>query len=408
MKSENISRRELMKKTGQVAAVGALAGIALPQVHAGENNTIQVALVGCGGRGTGAAVNALSHAAGADQARRHGRRLSRPAQPAASAIDPARARAPRSTCRRTAASSASTAIARPWIACGPATSSSSPRRPPSAGCTSPTPSRNALNVFMEKPITVDGPSTRRMFALGEASERANLKVGVGLMCRHCAAREELRNRIKDGAIGDITLLRAYRQARPDRPLPSAGPKPANISELLYQIRDFHAFLWASGGAFSDFLHPQHRRMLLDEGRLARQGQGLRRPALSRQLRRSELRHLLRRIHLRRRHQAAPRRPDHAGLPSGIRQLRPRHARLGDHLRPTATRRPAAASSAATTSSTPTSSGAARRIEPDPYQEEWDHLMTAIRHDRPYNEVAAAPRPAWSPPWAAWPPTPASW
>ena len=33
----------------------------------------------------------------------------------------------------------------------------------------------------------------------------------------------------------------------------ADPKPEGISELMYQIRNFHAFLWLSGGAFSDFL-----------------------------------------------------------------------------------------------------------------------------------------------------------
>src|SRR5260370_466422 len=44
----------------QFLSVSALAGVALPHVHAAENNTIQVALVGCGGRGTGAAINALS------------------------------------------------------------------------------------------------------------------------------------------------------------------------------------------------------------------------------------------------------------------------------------------------------------------------------------------------------------
>src|SRR5262249_59539271 len=58
------SRRELMKKAGQIAVASALAGVAIPHVHAGENNTIQVALVGCGGRGTGAAVNALSTKSG--------------------------------------------------------------------------------------------------------------------------------------------------------------------------------------------------------------------------------------------------------------------------------------------------------------------------------------------------------
>ena len=42
------------------SAAVSLAGVAVPQVHAAESSTIQVALVGCGGRGTGAAANALS------------------------------------------------------------------------------------------------------------------------------------------------------------------------------------------------------------------------------------------------------------------------------------------------------------------------------------------------------------
>ena len=54
------SRREFLKTTGTVAATSALAGVVVPSVHAGENNTIKVALIGCGGRGTGAAANALS------------------------------------------------------------------------------------------------------------------------------------------------------------------------------------------------------------------------------------------------------------------------------------------------------------------------------------------------------------
>src|SRR5215469_7094006 len=54
------TRREFIKTTGRIAAVSALAGVALPHVHAASSDTIQVALVGCGGRGTGAAENALS------------------------------------------------------------------------------------------------------------------------------------------------------------------------------------------------------------------------------------------------------------------------------------------------------------------------------------------------------------
>ena len=53
------SRREFLKNTGRVAAASALAGMMLPQVHAAGSDTIKIALIGCGGRGSGAAVNAL-------------------------------------------------------------------------------------------------------------------------------------------------------------------------------------------------------------------------------------------------------------------------------------------------------------------------------------------------------------
>src|SRR5512134_1968075 len=58
--SRQPSRRDFIKSTGQLAAASALAGIALPHVHAAEDNTIRLALIGCGGRGSGAAANALS------------------------------------------------------------------------------------------------------------------------------------------------------------------------------------------------------------------------------------------------------------------------------------------------------------------------------------------------------------
>ena len=53
------SRRRFLTESGRLAGVSTLAGMTIPYVHAAENNTIQLALVGCGGRGTGAAENAL-------------------------------------------------------------------------------------------------------------------------------------------------------------------------------------------------------------------------------------------------------------------------------------------------------------------------------------------------------------
>ena len=105
---------------------------------------------------------------------------------------------------------------------------------------------------MEKPVTVDAPTSKRMLELGKKAEAKDLKVAVGLMCRHCEARQELFDRIKGGEIGDLLLLRAYRMAGPTASAAS-DPKPAGISELSYQIKRFHSFLWASGGAYSDFL-----------------------------------------------------------------------------------------------------------------------------------------------------------
>src|SRR5438445_12455486 len=54
------SRREFLKTTGRIAAASALAGVAIPSVHAAGSDLVQVALIGCGGRGTGAADDALA------------------------------------------------------------------------------------------------------------------------------------------------------------------------------------------------------------------------------------------------------------------------------------------------------------------------------------------------------------
>src|SRR5262245_21174385 len=64
LSSSSNSRRDFLKGTGTIIAAGAvsgaLTGVTIPKVHAAEDNTVRVALVGCGGRGTGAASNALS------------------------------------------------------------------------------------------------------------------------------------------------------------------------------------------------------------------------------------------------------------------------------------------------------------------------------------------------------------
>jgi predicted dehydrogenase len=104
---------------------------------------------------------------------------------------------------------------------------------------------------MEKPLTPDGPTSRRMLATAAEAKAKNLKVGVGLMSRHSRALQELHQRIQDGEIGDIVSMRGYRMGGPIGSVFSER-WPGQPSELLWQIQRFHSFLWASGGGFSDF------------------------------------------------------------------------------------------------------------------------------------------------------------
>ncbi len=247
----NTSRREFVKNAGRLAAAGALMGVRLPYVHAGEDNTIQVALIGCGGRGTGAAQNALSVNNG-------------PIKLVAMAdVFPKRLEDSLSNLKKDEKIAAKVDVPRDrqFVGFHAYQRAMDCLKPGDVALFATPPAfrwvhfgyaiQKNLNVFMEKPTTVDGPSTRKMLKLAEESVAKNLKVGVGLMCRHCQAREELHQRIQAGEMGDIILMRAYRM---HGPLGSAfvGPQGDDLSELLYQIKNFHAFLWASGGCYSDF------------------------------------------------------------------------------------------------------------------------------------------------------------
>ena len=242
------TRREFLKTATKVTAVSALAGVALPNVHAAGTDTVQIALVGCGGRGTGAADNAMTVKNGpvkltavadvfADKAEntakglkaKHGEKVDIGDKKFIGfdgykhAID---------SLKKGDIAIFATPVAFRWVHFEYAI-------------------KKGVNVFMEKPVCIDGPSGRKMLALGEEATKAGLKVGVGLMCRHCPVRGELYDRIQQGEIGDVNMLRAYRMHPPAASFRSKR-RPDGVGELEYQIQRFHSFLWASGGAFSDF------------------------------------------------------------------------------------------------------------------------------------------------------------
>jgi predicted dehydrogenase len=243
------SRRDFIKNTGKATAASALAGLALPHVHAQSSETVQVALVGCGGRGTGAAANALSVSNG-------------PTKLVAMAdVFQHRLDGSHRTLNRRHKDKMEVPNDRKFIGFDGYKKAIDALNPGDVAIFTTPPGfrwvhltyaiERGVNVFMEKPVTVDGPATRKMMELADKATEKNIKVGVGLMVRHCRARQELFNRIQDGEIGDIINMRAYRM---HGPVGSAfsGPNPGNVSDLMYQIQRFHSFLWASGGLFSDF------------------------------------------------------------------------------------------------------------------------------------------------------------
>jgi len=243
------SRREFLQDTGRVAAASALITTVGPRVYSGQNNTINVALIGCGGRGSGAASDALSVRNG-------------PLKLVAMAdVFERRLRKSYDNLKEAHGDKVDVPKDRKFIGFDGYKNAMDCLSPGDIAIFATPPAfrwvhftyavKKGLNVFMEKPVTVDGPTSRRMFKLADESMAKNLKVGVGLMSRHSRAFEQLYKRIQDGEMGDIILQRGYRMHGPIGFFASL-PKPAGISEMLYQVQRFHSFIWASGGNYSDF------------------------------------------------------------------------------------------------------------------------------------------------------------
>jgi predicted dehydrogenase len=243
------SRREFIKTTGRVAAISALAGMAVPYVHAAGDDTIQVALVGCGGRGTGAAAQAMSVNRG-------------PVKLIAMAdVFDDKLKSSYEGLNGKHAASMDVPEDRKFVGFDGYKKAMDCLKPGDIVIlTTPLAFRGlhfgyaiekGLNVFMEKPLTADGPTSLRMLKLADDADAKNLKVGVGLMCRHTRHLEELADRIHGGEIGEIVLMRGYRVGEPVAACFSPV-KPPGITEVGYQISRFHSFIWASGGCYSDF------------------------------------------------------------------------------------------------------------------------------------------------------------
>ena len=257
MKAHPATNRRGFLGTSGAIAFAAAARAAEPEapavpaggVHVAGSDEIQVALIGCGGRGGGAVVDAFAAPAG------------RVRLVALADVFPERIASVKRALTEQFADRVDVPDDRTFVGFDayrhaidalPAGGIAILATPPAFRCGHVAHAiERGVHVFMEKPVSIDGPSTKRMIDLAARADASGVKLAVGLMCRHCDRRQELHERLRAGEAGDLIAFRGYRTQAPIHDL-DLGAGRGGMSELLWQVSRFHSFLWASGGVFSDY------------------------------------------------------------------------------------------------------------------------------------------------------------
>jgi predicted dehydrogenase len=252
-----VTRRSFLKNTSTAVASGALLG-ALPVERfafgASPGDTLRVALVGCGGRGRGAAAQALKTVgdvklvAVADAFKNS---LESGLKSVQSELKdrPERVAVTEET-KFVGLDAYKKAIALADVVVVATPPGFRPIHFEEAV-------RQGKHVFMEKPVAVDAPGVRKVLAAAAEARKRNLKVGVGLQRRHQAGYIETVKRLQDKAAGDILAMRVYWNGGPVGPKArradlekSMGRPP---TEMEYQVRNWYMFNWVCG----DHIVEQH-------------------------------------------------------------------------------------------------------------------------------------------------------
>jgi predicted dehydrogenase len=246
MSKSSSTRREFLQMSGQLAAASAVAGLVVPRVHAAGSDTIRLALIGCGPRGSGAVGDAMASTGGQvklyamadifdDKLQGSLGRLKRQFGDKVD-VSPDRCFVGFDAYRKA-------------IDClGPGDVAMLTTRAAFRPQHFEYAVEKGVNVFMEKSFAVDSPGTRRMMKSAELADKKNLKVAVGFMWRHSKARQEVIRRIQDGAIGDLHTLRIYRVHGPSH----CPAKPKQMSDLMFQLKLGALFNWVGAGFLIDW------------------------------------------------------------------------------------------------------------------------------------------------------------
>ena len=282
------NRRDFLKTSAMTAAVASTATLALQSgVYASGDDTIKVGLVGAGGRGSGAAKQALSTEGNVklvgiadafeDQAKRAVKNVSESLGEKGNRVDV------KDDMIFTGFDAyqklIDSGIDLVILATPPGFRPIHFEYAVRAG----------KNIFMEKPVAVDPPGVRQVLEANKIAKEKKLKIGVGLQRHHQAPYIETVSRLKNGDIGDILALRVYWNGGGvwDPRLKRENAK----SEMEYQMRNWYYYNWLCG----DHIVEQHIHNL-DVGCWHGGTTGSHRSPIRRDLRSS-----LRRVRIRRRH-----------------------------------------------------------------------------------------------------------
>ncbi|HUT88619.1 MAG TPA: twin-arginine translocation signal domain-containing protein [Thermoguttaceae bacterium] len=247
--TSNTTRRRFLKQTGSLAAGATVLGGLTPAVHAGEDNTIRLALVGCGGRGSGAVGDAVSVPNGG------------PIKLYAMAdVLEGRMNAMHKALVDKLGDKVDVPDDRKFVGFDAYRKAIDLLRPGDvAMCTTRAYIRpvhveyavkKGINVFMEKPFAPDPGGLRRLLRAGEEAEKKGVKIMAGLQCRHSPARQALIDKIREGAMGDIPLIRANRLGGAGW-LGNQGDKANDLISQL-QFGRIHLY-WIGSGHMVDYL-----------------------------------------------------------------------------------------------------------------------------------------------------------
>jgi myo-inositol 2-dehydrogenase / D-chiro-inositol 1-dehydrogenase len=240
-----LTRRQFLKTTAQAAAGLSLAGglTVAQSAYAAGNDTIKLALIGCGGRGSGAADQALSTSGQVElvaMADTFETRLENSLKALhkkhPNTVDPENVQ------KYVGFDAYKKAIAAADVVILATSPGFRPFHFEEAV-------KQGKHAFLEKPLATDAPGVRRILAANEEAKKKNLKIGVGFQRHHQAPYVEAYKRIRDGAIGDIMAMRVYWRGG------SRGGEVhrADETEMQYQIRNWYFFTYLSG----DHIVEQH-------------------------------------------------------------------------------------------------------------------------------------------------------